>query len=72
MVIGANGVNGALVPRHADKENSQELVNVIPHPLSMVEKGAMASQRKAAFATRKCPAQVSNVYNLQHCAVLLK
>lgn len=67
METGANGVNGALVLRHANRGNNQEHENVIPHLLSMVEKHAVESQRKPVSATRMCLVQVNNQYYLLIC-----
>ena len=58
-VIGDNGVGGALVQRVANKENSQEHVNVIYQLHSTVEITVMDSQRKHKFVTRTFPVQVS-------------
>ena len=59
METGENGVNGALVLKHANKENNQEHVNVIHQLHSTVERNVMARQRKHKFVTRMYPAQVS-------------
>ena len=67
METGANGVNGALVLRRANKENNQEHENVTLHPLSMVENHVLENQKKNVFATRKFLAQVNNQYYLLIC-----
>ena len=64
METGGNGVNGALVLRHANKENNQEHENAMLHPPSMVGNHVLEKQRKSAFVTRKFLAQVNNQYYL--------
>jgi len=53
-----NGVLGAYAARHAKKENSLELVNVILQCLSMVAKTVKGTQARTSLATRMFPAQV--------------
>ena len=51
-------MSGALVLKHANKENNQEHVNVIHQLHSTVERNAMARQRKIKYATKMYPVQV--------------
>ena len=67
MGTGANGVNGVLVQRRANKENNQEHESVTLHPLSTVENLVLESQRKSVFATRKFLAQVKKQCYLLIC-----
>jgi len=59
MVTGDNGVSGAHVLRHANKESNQEHVNVIHQLLNTVERNAMARKRKHKSVTRMSPVLVS-------------
>ena len=59
METGETGVNGAHAVRHANRESSQEHVNVIHLLHSTVERNVTARQRKHKLATRTSLAQVS-------------
>ena len=52
------GVPGARAVRHAKKENSQELVNVILQSLSMAGKPVKGTPAKQSLATRMFLVQV--------------
>ena len=73
MVIGDNGVSGALVQRVANKENNQEHVNVIHQLHDMVERNVKASPRIQEFVTRKYHVQVISIVarlsiEVEHCS----
>ena len=66
METGENGVNGALVLKHANKENNQEHVNVIHQLHNTVERNVMARQRKIKCATKMYPVQVRLILQPLH------
>ena len=72
METGANGVCGAPVQRRASRENSLDLVNVIPPLLNMVERIAMVKERRHKCVTTNHLAQVTYEVNANWCSYRLE
>lgn len=70
MVTGVSGVNGVPAVRHANKENTPEVVNATHQVQSMVGRNAKGNPAKLKPAMKRFHVQVSLINILPFSAML--